>query len=140
MLTEKQIFINLPVNDVDQSLQFYLALGFTLNPLFTDVEQKCVIWSDAIYLMIQSKEFSNSYLNKSFIEPRKHLSISHTLPVESIHMVDEMVEQGLKVGGKEPVPVLKEPFMYLRSIEDLDGYIWGIMHLNIKEFKRIKSK
>ena len=99
-----------------------------------------MIWSDAIYLMIQSKEFSNSYLNKSFIEPRKHLSISHTLPVESIHMVDEMVEQGLKVGGKEPVPVLKESFMYLRSIEDLDGYIWGIMHLNIKEFKRIKSK
>lgn len=139
MLTEKQIFINLPVNDVDQSLKFYLALGFTLNPLFTDEEQKCVIWSNAIYLMIQSKAFSNSYLNKSNIEQRHNLSISHTLPVESIHMVDEMLEQGLKAGGKEPVPVLKESFMYLRSIEDLDGYIWGIMYLNVDEFKKFKN-
>ena len=135
----KQIFINLPVHDVAQSLQFYLAMGFTLNPLFTDEHQKCVIWSDTIYLMIQSKHFSNAYLKRVVENVEKPLSISHTLPVGSIVKVNEMVEAVIKLGAKEPVPILEEPFMYLRTIEDLDGHLWGIMYLDIDQFKTLKS-
>ena len=135
----KQIFINLPVHDVEKSMQFYLALGFTLNPLFSDNQQKCVIWSDAIYLMIQTKQFSNSYLNKTIIDPKKSLSISLTIPVESKHMVNDIVEKGLQAGGIEPVSALEEEFMFLRSIEDLDGYLLGIMYLDIEKFKALKN-
>ena len=130
----KQIFINLPVNDLEKSLQFYLALGLTLHPLFTDEQQKCVIWSDAIYLMIQSKQFANTYLNRSAEKVDKPLSISHTLPVASIEIVNSMVEAVIKLGATEPVPVLDEPFMYLRSVEDLDGHLWGIMYLDVEKF------
>lgn len=136
----KQVFINLPVNDVEKSLYFYLSMGFTLNPLFTDEQQKCVIWSDAIYVMIQSKQFSNSYLKKSLTSPSQTLTSSYTLPVASDQIVNEIVENALKAGGTEPVPALHESFMYLRSVEDLDGYIWGIMHLNIEKFKILKQK
>jgi len=136
----RQIFINLPVNDIDISLQFYLEMGFVVNPLFTDQDQKCVMWSDAIYVMIQSKQFSNSYLNKPIENLSQFLSSSHTLPVDSVLMVDEMMEKGLKAGGKEPVPSLDEGFMYLRSIEDPDGFLWGIMHLNLEKFKALKGR
>ena len=30
----KQVFINLAVKDVEKSMQFYTALGFTYNPQF----------------------------------------------------------------------------------------------------------
>jgi len=52
----KQIFINLPVKDVEASMCFYAQLGFTVNPLFTFDDQKCMAWSDQIYLMLQSFE------------------------------------------------------------------------------------
>ena len=135
----KQLFINLPVNDLEQSIQFYLALGFTINTLFTDEDQKCMVWSDTIYLMLQSREFSNSYLEKQKIDARKYQMPSFTLPVESIELVNEMMDKGIKAGGYEPTSTIRVDFMFLRSIEDLDGYIWGIMYLDQVKFKTNKN-
>jgi hypothetical protein len=135
-----QLFINLPVSDLEKSTQFYLALGFTIQPLFTDKNQISLMWSDSIYLMLQSRDFSNSYLNKQTIDARKNQMPSFTLPVESIDLVNSMMEDGLKAGGVEPVAVIREDFMYLRSIEDVDGYIWGIMCLDVKLFQIYKRR
>lgn len=136
----KQLFLNLPVNDVEKSMAFYLALGFTMNPLFTDMDQKCLVYSDSIYLMLQSRAFANSYVKREVIDIHKSLIPSFTLPVESIEKVDEMMNNGLTAGGIESVEVLKEDFMYLRSMEDLDGYMWGIMCLDVEKFKRLKKR
>lgn len=135
----KQIFINIPVSDVEKSMQFYLALGFTLNPLFTDKEQKSLVWSDSIYIMLQSRQFSNSYLEKQMIDARKYQMPSFTLPVESIELVNILMDKGIKAGGLEPTSTINLEFMFLRSIEDLDGYMWGIMYLDQVKFKSIKS-
>lgn len=135
----QQIFINIPVSNLNKSVEFYLALGFTTHPLFTDENQKCMRWSESIYVMLQSKQFFNSYLQKPLVDALKYQTPSHTLPVESNQKVNEMIEKGLQAGGTEPVPALNEDFMFLRSIEDLDGYLWGIMHLDIDQFKLIKK-
>lgn len=135
----KQIFINIPVDDLEKSTQFYLALGFTENSLFTGENQKCVIWSDSIYLMLQSRQFSNLYLEKQIVDARKNQMPSFTLPVASIEVVNQVMENGIKAGGAEPVSAIKEDFMFLRSIEDIDGYLWGIMYLDIFRFKSIKK-
>ena len=135
----KQLFINLPVNDLEKSMQFYLALGFTIYTLFTDEDQKCMVWSDSIYIMLQSRPFSNAYLKKEIIDARKHQMPSFTLPVENIEVVNEMMERGLKSGGTEPVPSTTEDFMYLRSIEDIDGYLLGIMYLDKAKFQSMMS-
>ena len=136
----KQLFLNLPVNDVEKSMAFYLALGFTMTPLFTDMDQKCLVYSDSIYLMLQSRAFANSYVKREVIDIHKSLIPSFTLPVASIEKVDEMMNNGLTAGGIESVEVLKEDFMYLRSMEDLDGYMWGIMCLDVEKFKRLKKR
>jgi predicted lactoylglutathione lyase len=52
----KQIFINLPVKNLEASMNFYEQLGFTVNPLFTFDDQKCMVWSNQIYVMLQSIE------------------------------------------------------------------------------------
>ena len=136
----KQIFINIPASDLEKSMQFYLALGFTINPLFTDEDQKCMVWSDSIYIMLQSLSFSNSYLNKTTIDIKNAQIPSFTLPVESIEQVNQMMERGINAGGLEPVNTLLEDFMYLRTIEDRDGYVWGIMYLNVAKFQSIINK
>lgn len=45
----KQIFINLAVKDVQKSMDFYTALGFSNNPQFSDEAGKCMVWSDNIF-------------------------------------------------------------------------------------------
>lgn len=61
----------------------------------------------------------------------KYQMSSFTLPVNSVTEVNEIIECGLLAGGTEPVFAINEGFMYLRSIEDVDGYMWGVMFLNV---------
>ena len=136
----KQIFINLPVNNVEVSLKFYTAIGFTVNPLFTFENQKCVTWSDQIFVMLQTHEMFKSGNKKNLVDPKDNTIATFTLPVESIEKLNEMVENGLKSGGKELINPMNEEFMKVRNIEDPDGHQWGIIFLDIDKFKKITGK
>ena len=136
----KQIFINLPVKNVEASMSFYIQLGFTVNPLFTFDDQKCMVWSDQIYVMLQTLEMFKSGNKKNIADPKENTIATFTLPVESLERLNEIVENGLKAGGNEPTQTIDEGFMQIRNIEDLDGHNWGIIFLDIDKFKKMRSK
>lgn len=118
----KQIFINLPVENIENAMAFYTQLGFSNKPLFSDGQQKCIVWSAHIYIMPLSQETFKRYSKKNISE-KTNSNAYFTLPVESLEDVNTSVEKGLKAGGKEPIPMIDEGFMQIRRIEDLDGYI-----------------
>jgi uncharacterized protein len=132
----KQIFINLPVKDVNAAMQFYTSIGFTLNPLFTFDDQKCMVWSDQIYVMLQTVEMFKSGNRKNPADPKKNTIATFTLPVESLAQLNQIMENGLKAGGTELTSAIDEGFMQVRNLEDLDGHLWGILFLDIDKFKR----
>ena len=131
----KQIFINLPVKDLEASMSFYTQLGFTVNPLFTFDDQKCMVWSDQIYLMLQTYKMFKSGNKKNLPDTKINTIATFTLPVESLDKVNELIKNGLKAGGTESRPTLDEGFMQVRNIEDLDGHNWAIIYLDIDKFK-----
>ncbi len=136
----KQLFINLPVKDVNASMHFYGQLGFAVNPLFTFDNQKCMAWSDEIYLMLQTYEMFRSGNKKKLPDPQQNTIATFTIPVESIARVNEIIENGLAAGGKETIPLLDEGFMQVRNIEDPDGHHWGFIYLDIDKFKQMTGK
>jgi len=136
----KQIFINLPVKDVLASMEFYQQLGFTVNPLFTFDDQKCMVWSEQIFVMLQTLEMFKSGNKKEIADPRKNRIATFTLPVDSLDIMNELMENGLKAGGTESIPMIDEVFMQVRNIEDLDGHNWGIIYLDIDKFKQMTGK
>lgn len=136
----KQIFINLPVKDVEASMNFYTNIGFTVNQLFTFDDQKCMVWSDQIYVMLQSLEMFGSGNKKLIADPKNNTIATFTLPVESFEKLNEIMENGLKAGGTEPTPTIDEGFMQVRNLEDPDGHNWGIIFLDIDKFKKATGK
>jgi predicted lactoylglutathione lyase len=66
----KQIFINLAVIDVQKSMDFYTALGFTNNPQFSDDSGKCMVWSENIFLMILSHEKFSGFTSKEIADTK----------------------------------------------------------------------
>ncbi len=134
----KQVFINLPVKDTEKSMDFYAKMGFVNNSLFTDENQKCMVWSEQIYVMLISSDQFIKWNSKIIPDTRNFSTATFTLPVESIERMNEIVENGLKAGGTEPKPMLDEGFMKLRRIEDLDGHVWGVICLDIEKFKKSK--
>lgn len=126
----KQVFINLAVKDVERSMNFYTQLGFTMNPMFSDDQSKCMIWSDAIFVMIMSHEKFTTFTKKPIADTKNSIAGLFALSVESVDKVNEVVENGLKAGGAEPMPMTDYGFMQLRKIEDFDGHTWEIFFMD----------
>ncbi len=132
----KQIFINLPVENVEKSMLFYTQLGFTNKALFSDDQQKCMVWSEHIYVMLIAQEKFKSYSKKPISGNKNTVDAYFTLPVESLDRVNEIVDSGLKAGGKEPTSMIDEGFMQIRKIEDFDGHIWDIIYMDLGKFRK----
>jgi len=136
----KQVFINLPVADPDASMAFYKSIGFTLNPLFTFDDQKCMVWCDQVYVMLQSKDLFHKGNTKTLADSRQYAIASFTLPVDNLHTVNQLVEAALQAGGKEAGPMIDEGFMQVRTLEDPDGHSWGILSLDMEKFRAATGK
>ena len=135
----KQVFINLPVKDPEASMRFYMQIGFTVNPLFTFDNQKCMAWSDHIYVMLQSYEMFKSGSPKKLADAKQNALATFTLPLDSLEQVNELMEKGLKAGGTEITPMIDEGFMQVRNMEDPDGHSWALIYLDIEKFKERKQ-
>ncbi|MFM2224517.1 MAG: hypothetical protein RJA07_719 [Bacteroidota bacterium] len=130
----KQIFINLAVKDVEKSMQFYSALGFTNNPQFSDEAGKCMVWSENIFLMILSHEKFAGFATKPIADTKSSLAALFSLSVDSVDEVNNMVNNGLKAGGTEPHEMRDYGFMQQRSIEDFDGHTWEVFYMDMSKF------
>ncbi|WP_435356737.1 glyoxalase/bleomycin resistance/extradiol dioxygenase family protein [Emticicia sp. SJ17W-69] len=132
----KQIFINLPVENVEKSMDFYTQLGFSNKTLFSDEHQKCMVWSEQIYVMLIAQEKFKTYSRKPILGKKNKIDAYFTLPVESLDVVNEIVDNGLKAGGTEPIPMIDEGFMQIRKIEDFDGHTWDIIYMDLSKFRQ----
>jgi uncharacterized protein len=119
-----QMFVNLPVADLDRSKAFYTALGFTLNPAFTDHNAACVIVDDGHnYFMILTREYFQTFTELPIGDPAVNPSVSTAIFLDSREAVDDSVKKGLAAGGVEPHAANDYGFMYQRQLNDPDGNI-----------------
>lgn len=132
----KQIFINLAVKDVQKSMDFYTALGFSNNPQFSDDEGKCMVWSESIFVMILSHKKFATFTNKPIADTKTNIAGLYSLSLDSIEDVHTMMENGLRAGGLEPHEMRDYGFMQQRTIEDFDGHTWEIFYMDVTKFPK----
>jgi uncharacterized protein len=120
----RMIFVNLPVADLDASMAFYKALGFENNPQFTDDTAACMVWSEAIHVMLLTHAKWRTFTNRP-IPPAGSSEVMLALSCDSREAVDAMNEAAAKNGGTADInPVQELGFMYNRNLADLDGHVW----------------
>ena len=115
------IFVNLPSTDLDRSKAFYEAIGFSINPAFTDENAACVVLGDNIYFMVLTREYLGTFTDKQIIDPKTQAQVSIALSRDSRDDVDEVLAKGLAAGGSEPREAQDYGFMYSRDLDDPDG-------------------
>ena len=130
----KQIFINLAVNDLQKSMDFYTAIGFINNPQFSDETGKCMVWSESIFVMILSHEKFSKFTTKPIADTKSNIAGLFSLSVDSIDEVNSIMEAGLNAGGTEPSEMRDYGFMQQRTIEDFDGHTWEVFYMDISKF------
>ena len=136
----KQIFINLAVNDLQKSMDFYTALGFTNNPQFSDDTAKCMVWSENIFVMLLTREKFASFATKPIADTKSGVAGFFSLSVDSVNEVNNIMVNGLKAGGIEPNEMRDYGFMQQRTIEDFDGHTWEVFYMDITKFPAEQPK
>lgn len=132
------IFINIPVQDLEKSVAFYSELGFSIKPAFSDEYQRSIVWNDKIHVMLHTKEHFLKYSKKN-VSKSDSINAYFTLPVDSLEILNKIVEKALTFGIQESSPIINEGFMQLRRIIDFDGHIWDIIYIDLNKFKALKQ-
>lgn len=125
-----KIFVNLPVQDLDKSVEFFTKMGYTFNAQFTNENATCMIISEDIYAMLLVKPFFQTFTKKEIIDATKSVEVLIALSADSKEDVDKLVDKALAAGGKPAREPKDHGFMYERSYEDLDGHVWEIMWMD----------
>ena len=125
-----QIFLNLPVKDLNRSVEFFTRLGYTFNPQFTDEKATCMIISDTIFVMLLTETFFQTFTKKEIVDAHKAVECSICLSADSKEAVDELVSKAEAAGATIPDPATDYGFMYQHSYEDLDGHHWEIVWMD----------
>ena len=120
-MTATSIFVNLTTTDLERAKDFYTALGFTINPLFTDENAACVVLGDNVYFMVLTREYFGTFTEKQVVDPKTQAQVSIALSRDSREDVDDVLAKGLAAGGSEPRPAQDYGFMYSRDLDDPDG-------------------
>lgn len=120
----KNIFVNLPVKDLNRSVEFFTKLGYSFNPQFTDENATCMLVGDNIYAMLLVEQFFTSFIPNSVADSTKVSEVILALTCDSREEVNELTRRAIAAGASQH----KEPsdlgFMYSSMFQDLDGHFW----------------
>ena len=124
-----KIFVNLPVKDLDKSVEFFTKVGYSFNPQFTDHNATCMIISEDIYVMLLVEEFFKGFTKKEIADTAKSAEAIICLSAENREAVDEWVSKAVSAGATTPNEPQDQGFMYGHGFQDLDGHLWEIMYM-----------
>lgn len=126
----RQIYINLPVKDLQRSMTFYSRLGFTFNSRFTDEKAACMIVGENIFVMLLLEEFFRTFTRKGIADAHATTEAILAISADSRQAVDEMVDRAIDAGGSSLLPAQDHGWMYGRGFADVDGHMWETLYMD----------
>ena len=119
------IFVNLPVKDLQRSMDFFSQLGYSFNKQFTNDKAACMVISETIYAMLITEPFFQTFIpGKEISDTATAKEVLVCLSADSRDSVNSLVDKAIAAGGKEFRQPDDQGFMFGRSFEDLDGHVW----------------
>lgn len=122
----KQIFVNLPIADLNRSVEFFEKLGFSFDPKFTNESGTCLILGENIFAMLLVKPFFQQFTKKEIANATQTTEVLLAMDVPTREEVDELVRKAVDAGGTIYMEPQDHGWMYQHSFADLDGHQWEI--------------
>ena len=128
--TSRRMFVNLPVKDLDKSVEFFSELGFTFDARFTDETATAMIVNGEAVVMLLVENRFKDFTKKELADATTHTEAILALSAESRQDVDQFADKALEAGGSPANDPMEMDFMYGRSFQDLDGHIWEVFWMD----------
>ena len=125
----RQMFVNLPVKDLDRAVAFFTRLGYTFNPQFTDENATCMIVGSDCFVMLLVEPFFKAFTPKPIADARAGTEAIIAVSLDNRAAVDAHADKALATGAIASSEPKDYGFMYQRGYQDLDGHLWEVFHM-----------
>jgi len=126
----RKLYVTLPVKDLERSVDFFAALGFSFNPAFTDENAACIVINEHTGVMLGVESMFATLTKKPIIDARVGTEALLAISVDSREAVDALVAKATAAGGSAPGEAQDHGFMYDHGFEDLDHHQWGVFWMD----------
>jgi len=123
----KQIFVNVPVTDLERATAFYEALGFVKQPAFSNEQAAGMKWSDDIFVMLVTHDFYKKFIqDREIADPAKTSGVLLAVSCDSKEDVQKFADTAKQNGGKayQVDMGMSEDMMFGYEVQDPDGNHW----------------
>ena len=133
----KQVYINLPVKDLNKSTEFYIALGFTKNADWSNDDASCMVFSDNIFIMLLTHDFYSKFTTKTIPDLTQSSSALIALSMDSKEEVQNFADIAKANCGSyfEAEPNKGLDFMFGLEVTDLDGHTLEPFFMDLSKLK-----
>lgn len=125
----KELWINLPVKDLNKSKAFFNEIGFKLMEQDQESNQMIgmVVGDHQVHVMLVQEARFTSYTHNALTDTDQSTEVLFSISVETMEELDEIVGNVKKAGGF----VFGEPStrdgLYGAGFADLDGHRWNLL-------------
>lgn len=130
--TQRLMFLNLAVEDLQRSIAFFRDLGFEFDQRFTDETATCMVVSDHAFVMLLVRDRFRDFTKRELADPTTHTEAIMAVSAESRDAVDELTDKALASGGSPANDPMDMGAMYGRSFYDPDGHLWEVVWMDVE--------
>jgi predicted lactoylglutathione lyase len=129
-LMPRQMFVNLPVKDLDRSVAFFTRLGYAFNPKYTDENATCMIVGSDCFVMLLVEPFFQGFSPKPIGDAHRSAQAIVAVSMDDRAAVDAHADAALAAGATASSAPRDYGFMYQRGYQDLDGHLWEVFFMD----------
>jgi|SRR6185437_207936 len=132
----KDLWINLPVKNVRKSRDFFVKLGFKLNPHNGNTDNSaCFLVGNAnVVVMLFDESSFKGFTNHEVADAKQGSEVLISVGVESKEQVDELAKNAVEAGGtSNHKPGKMEGWMYGCLFIDIDGHRWNALYMDMSK-------
>ena len=134
VLNVEQLFVNLPVKNLEASMDFFKQLDFEFDERFTDEKAACMILGSNMYAMLLEEDFFSSFTHLGITDTAEENECILAFNVSSREEVDTIFNKALEAGAEDKSNPGEEEMMYFKRIKDIDGHLWEISFMEFNQF------
>lgn len=132
------LWINLPVKDINKSKEFFIQLGFSFNTRHgnTDHSVCLLVGQKNIVAMLFDEKTFNGIIDGDISDANKANEVLLSIGVDSKDEVDELAKKAVAAGGKSNHQASEmQGWMYGCIFSDLDGHKWNVLYMDMSRMQ-----
>ncbi|WP_370897835.1 VOC family protein [Chryseobacterium gossypii] len=121
-----QIYINLPVKDIQKTKEFWTNVGFPINEQISDERAACIVMGDNMYVMFLTEEYFQTFSERP--TPKGDTTqVLVAVGLNSREEVDQVVNAAVANGAYQHEKPQDHGWMYQNSFWDINGHGWNVI-------------